>query len=71
MWRRTQTRADDVTQPGSGPATPSPRELELEATRHARLAQSLEDLFDQVWRCEKEWKLDERIGLAWRQRAQR
>lgn len=34
----------------------------------AELETQLEDLLDLVWRCEREWRLDDRIALAARQR---
>jgi hypothetical protein len=39
-----------------------------EASRLADLAAQYEDLLDQVWRCEREWKLDDRIAYACRRR---
>lgn len=30
-----------------------------------------ESILDQVWRSEKEWKLDDRLELAWRVRLRR
>jgi hypothetical protein len=39
-----------------------------EAARLADLAVQYEELLDQVWRCEREWKLDDRIAYACRTR---
>jgi hypothetical protein len=39
-----------------------------EAARLADLAVQYEGLLDQVWRCEREWKLDDRIAYACRTR---
>lgn len=39
-----------------------------EATRLAELAVQREELLSQVWRCEREWKLDDRIDFACRTR---
>jgi hypothetical protein len=38
------------------------------AIRRADLAVQYEELLDQVWRCEREWKLDDRIAYACRGR---
>ena len=38
------------------------------STEMAELETQLEDLLDVVWRCEREWRLDDRIALAVRQR---
>lgn len=38
------------------------------AARLAELAVQYEELLDQVWRCEREWKLDDRIAYACRTR---
>jgi hypothetical protein len=35
-----------------------------EAARLADLAVQYEELLDLVWRCEREWKLDDRIAYA-------
>lgn len=43
------------------PVVPSSEEL-------AELETQLEDLLDVVWRCEREWRLDDKIALAVRQR---
>lgn len=34
----------------------------------AGLADAFEDLLDQVWRCEREWRLDDRIDVSLRRR---
>lgn len=39
-----------------------------EAERRAELAVQYEELLGQVWRCEREWKLDDRIAYACRTR---
>jgi hypothetical protein len=39
-----------------------------EAARLSELAAQYEELLDQVWRCEREWKLDDRIAYACRSR---
>lgn len=39
-----------------------------QAARLAELAAQFEDLLDQVWRCEREWELDDRIAYACRRR---
>ncbi len=36
--------------------------------RSAELQEQLESLLDAVWRCEREWRLDDRIALASRVR---
>lgn len=36
------------------------------AARRAELAVAYEELLDQVWRCEREWTLDDRIAFACR-----
>ena len=40
------------------------RTAAAEAAAVSDLARQLEDLLDQVWRCEKEWSFDNRIALS-------
>lgn len=47
-------------QAAAEPAVPS-------AEAMAELETQLEDLLDVVWRCEREWRLDDKIALAARQ----
>jgi hypothetical protein len=58
--------------PGSGFDRAGPLRLRdgasREAGRLAGLAAQYEDLLDQVWRREREWKLDDRVAYACRRR---
>ena len=46
----------------------NPDRVSPETARLADLAAQYEELLDQVWRCEREWKLDDRIAYACRTR---
>jgi hypothetical protein len=46
--------------------TSAPSAQARECARRAELAVQLETLLDHVWRCEREWALDDRIALGCR-----
>lgn len=75
-WRRLPTEAFFGASPGpltpSASARPGPiawwRRRAREATRLADLGEQFEDVLDEVWRAEREWKLDQRLDFATRHR---
>lgn len=66
MWKRPWNQPGVTAGPWTSQGSSSSLGPNREADRLAGLALQLEDLLDQVWRCEKDWRLDDRITLACR-----
>ena len=66
-WRRPRLEVDTAIDSALSALDAMSITLEEAAggwSHSADLADSLEDLLDQVWRCEREWDFDDRLQLA-------